>query len=60
MLGYAATTDVRNVPLVVVDQDASSESRELISRFHASPSFDVIDGLSSVDEIDRYLNTGRA
>ena len=23
MLGYAATTDVRNVPLVVVDQDRS-------------------------------------
>jgi ABC-2 type transport system permease protein len=60
MLGYAATTDVRNVPMVVVDQDASSESRELVSRFDASPSFDVIDGLSSVDEIDAYLNTGKA
>ena len=47
MLGYAATTDVRNVPLVVVDQDRSTESRELISRFDASPSFDVIDGLTS-------------
>jgi len=60
LLGYAATTDVRNVPLVVVDQDASSESRELVSRFEASPSFDVIEGLSSTDEVDRYLNTGTA
>jgi ABC-2 type transport system permease protein len=60
MLGYAATTDVRNVPLVVVDQDRSSESRELVSRFDASPSFDVIDGLSSIDEVDQYLNTGKA
>ncbi len=60
MLGYAATTDVRNVPLVVVDQDRSSESRELISRFDASPSFDVIEGLSSTDEVDHYLNTGKA
>jgi ABC-2 type transport system permease protein len=60
MLGYAATTDVRNVPMVVVDQDASSESRELVSRFDASPSFDVVDGLSSTDEIDGYLNTGKA
>jgi ABC-2 type transport system permease protein len=60
MLGYAATTDVRNVPLVVVDQDASSESRELIRRFDESPSFDVIDGLSSPDQIDGYLNTGKA
>jgi ABC-2 type transport system permease protein len=60
MLGYAATTDVRNVPLVVVDQDASSESRELVSRFDASPSFEVIEGLTSTDDIDAYLNTGRA
>jgi ABC-2 type transport system permease protein len=43
-----------------VDQDASSESRELVSRFDASPSFDVVDGLSSTDEIDGYLNTGKA
>jgi ABC-2 type transport system permease protein len=60
LLGYAATTDVRNVPLVVVDQDTSSESRELVSRFDASPSFDVIDGLPSIDGVDEYLNTGKA
>src|SRR4026208_858220 len=60
MLGYAATTDVRNVPLVVVDQDVSSESRELGSRFDASPSFEVGDGRSSTDDCDRYLNTGKA
>src|SRR4029434_9514277 len=60
MLGYAATTDVRNVPLVVVDQDASSESRELVSRFDASPSFEAIEGLTSTDDIDDYSNTGRA
>src|SRR4030095_14769258 len=28
MLGYAATTDVRNVPVLVVDEDASSERSE--------------------------------
>ena len=60
MLGYAATTDVRNVPMVVVDDDRSSQSRELVSRFDASPSFDVIDSLTSTAQIDEYLNTGRA
>ena len=60
MLGYAATTDVRNVPMVVVDQDTSSESRELVSRFDASPSFDVIEGLASTNDVDMYLNTGKA
>ena len=33
MLGYAATTDVRNVPIVVADADRSAASRELIARF---------------------------
>ena len=35
VLGYAATTDVRNVPLVVADADRSTESRQLIARFDA-------------------------
>ncbi len=60
MLGYAATTDVRNVPMVVVDQDRSDASRELISRFSASPSFAIVDDVSSEHEIDSYLDGGRA
>jgi ABC-2 type transport system permease protein len=60
MLGYAATTDVRNVPMVVVDQDASAESRDLVTRFEASQNFVVIDRLSTTTEIDAYLDAGRA
>ena len=37
MLGYAATTDVREVPVLVVDADRSAASRDLIVRFTASP-----------------------
>jgi ABC-2 type transport system permease protein len=60
MLGYAATTDVRNVPLVVIDQDRSTESHDLVSRFEASQNFVVVDSLSTVTEVDAYLNSGRA
>jgi ABC-2 type transport system permease protein len=60
MLGYAATTDVRNVPLVVVDQDRSAASRELISRFEASENFAVVDSLTSLDAVDAYLDEGEA
>jgi ABC-2 type transport system permease protein len=42
MLGYAATTDIHNVPVVVVDGDRSPASRRLIERFAASPYFEVI------------------
>jgi len=60
MLGYAASTDVTNVPIAVVDQDRSSESRDLITRFDASASFTVIDVVPSLGQIDAYLDSGRA
>src|SRR5207237_9601913 len=60
MLGYAATTDVKNVPVVVVDRDGSSGSRDLISRFEASPNFEVVGTAASIEEVNEYLDYGRA
>lgn len=60
LLGYAASTDVRDVPVVVVDEDRSSASRDLISRFDASQNFVIVDSLSSLNEVDEYLDGGRA
>src|SRR5262245_65665573 len=60
MLGYAATTDVRDVPIVVADADRSSASRDLVSRFSASPNFSIVDVVSSPNEVDSYLVGGRA
>lgn len=60
MLGYAASTDVRDVPVVVVDEDRSTASQALISRFDASQNFVVIDSLSSVTEVDPFLDGGKA
>jgi ABC-2 type transport system permease protein len=60
MLGYAATTDVHDVPIVVVDGDRSSASRELIERFAASPHFKVVDELLSPNQVDDALARGRA
>ena len=59
MLGYAATTDVHDVPLVVADEDRSSESRELVSRFEASQNFVIADSVASASRIDSYLDSGR-
>ena len=59
-LGYAATTDVRNVPVVIVDADRSAQSRDLISRFAASPSFAIVDLVGSARDVDWYLERGRA
>ena len=60
MLGYAATTDVKNVPLVVADGDRSAASRELVARFEASPNFTVVDTVTTVSEIEPYLERGTA
>jgi drug efflux transport system permease protein len=60
MLGYAATTDVRNVPVVVADADRSAASRDLIARFDESPNFTVIGVVTGANQIDPYLERGRA
>jgi ABC-2 type transport system permease protein len=60
MLGYAATTDVTNVPVVAADADRTAASRELLSRFEASPYFRIVDRVATVREIDPYLEHGDA
>jgi drug efflux transport system permease protein len=60
LLGYAATTDVRNVPVVIADGDRSSASRDLIARFSASPNFSIVAIVTSPTEVDPYLVKGTA
>jgi ABC-2 type transport system permease protein len=60
VLGYAATTDVKNVPVVIVDADRSHASREVISRFEASDNFTIVGMLGSTAEIDPWLERGQA
>ena len=60
MLGYAATTDVRDVPVIVADGDRSPASRTLIARFDASVNFTVIGAVQTIREVDPYLQRGDA
>src|SRR5688500_17709223 len=60
LLGYAATTDVRDVPVVVADGDRSPGSRELIYRFDASRNFTVIGQVTTVNDIEPFLESGTA
>ena len=60
MLGYAASTDVHDIPTIVVDRDRSTESRDLISRFASSSNFLIVDTLTTTSKVDAYLNEGRA
>ena len=58
VLGYAATTDVKDVPVVVVDADRSTASRELIARFDASDNFTIVGVVGSTAEIDAMARSG--
>jgi ABC-2 type transport system permease protein len=60
ILGYAATTDVKNVPVVVADGDRTPASRDLVEQFRRSRYFTIADVVTSVGEIDPYLELGSA
>ncbi|HET9468493.1 MAG TPA: ABC transporter permease, partial [Vicinamibacterales bacterium] len=60
ILGYAATTDVRNVPIVIADADRSGASQDLISRFVGSGIFHIVEVVSDTRDVDRYLESGDA
>lgn len=55
ILGYAATTDVKNVPALFVDADRSTASRDLIGRFEGSPYFSVVGVTSRHEDVDEAL-----
>ncbi|MGE0702876.1 MAG: ABC transporter permease [Vicinamibacterales bacterium] len=60
LLTYAATTDVRNVPVLIADADRSASSRELIDRFNASPTFTLAGVVGSTAEVEGYIERGDA
>lgn len=60
LLGYAATVDVRNIPIVICDLDNTRQSRELISHFTGSDYFVPVAYIYDINEIDHYLKSGKA
>ncbi len=60
ILGYAATTDVRNVPLAVLDQDRTRQSRALIDAFVQSGQFTVYRYVMSERDLAAQIDSGQA
>jgi ABC-2 type transport system permease protein len=62
LLGYAATNDVRNVPLAVFDQDKSAASRQLLDAYRAADYFQLSYDVQSEDELRSLIedNSARA
>ena len=51
LLGYAATTDIKNVPLGVWDQSRSPQSRELLDAFRSANYFTIAYDVGSLDDV---------
>ena len=60
LLGYAATNDVRNIPLAVYDQCRCAESRSLLDAYRAADYFHLAYSVSSEDEIRTLIENGEA
>ena len=59
IFGYAVNTEVREVPMVLVDQDRSPGSRDLVDRFVSSGDFRLIATEDHPRDIDPWLVSGR-
>ena len=60
LLGYAATNDVRNIPLAVYDQDKSDASRQLLDAYRAADYFNFTYEVGSSEEIEKLIDFGAA
>ncbi len=60
IFSFAATQEVKNVPLAVLDQDHTALSGELISRFEGSPQFSRVIRLNGAAEIAPIIAAGVA
>jgi ABC-2 type transport system permease protein len=60
LMGYAATTNVRNVPMAVFDQDRSRESRELLEAFMAADYFVIADYTTGLEQLLEQIHDGSA
>jgi ABC-2 type transport system permease protein len=60
LLGYSATNDVRNIPLAVLDQSRSAESRALLDSYRAADYFRIAYDVGSEAEIGQLIESGKA
>jgi ABC-2 type transport system permease protein len=58
--GFALDMDVRNIATLVLDQDRTQASRQMIRRFANTGTFRVVGEVDSADEMAEAIRQGRA
>jgi drug efflux transport system permease protein len=59
-LGFAANVDVSQIPLLLVDQDRTAASRQLLERFTGSGYFRLAGAIDAAQDVEPWLVDGRA
>jgi ABC-2 type transport system permease protein len=60
LFGYAIRTEVRHVPMVVLDQSGTQESRALVTLLTNTQNFDVAGRVEGQKELESKLASGKA
>ena len=60
LLGYAAATDVKNIPLAIWDQSQTPQSRALLDAFRAADYFKIAYTVDSQSEMQTLIEKGSA
>lgn len=60
ILVSAATLEMKNIKMVVVDKDLSGVSRELTGKFEGSPFFNIVSNTFSLDESESFVKYNKA
>jgi len=60
LLGYTASTDVKNVPLAVLDQSRTVQSRSLLDAFRSTGYFVISYEVTNERELERLIDEGQA
>ena len=58
--GYALDTNVKHIATVVLDEDRTSESRQLIDQFENTQTFHVVGDVRSVTDLADSIRRGKA
>lgn len=56
IFAFAATLDVKNVPIGILNRDNGEQAFELVQRFHGAPTFNHIVYLKAVEEIGPFID----
>ena len=60
LMGFSASSDVRNVPLAVLDEDRSPAARDLLAAYRAADYFHVDYDVTSESEMRKLIDGGQA